>query len=565
VNYFGRVGDIEKIALKPVLIRKGGTKLALYGLGHVRDERLARSFEHKGVSVARAVPNPEEWFSLMVIHQNRHPRGVGTVMKGYIKDGMLPSCMDMIAGGMHALVESSENQFIVMQPGSTVATSLVEAEAKPKHVALLQIRGEEFKMEAVPLCNVRPFAIKEVALADFETEYNLHGEEGLMQLFHDQVEAMLADLAAQRPPAPLTPTVQQLFDFPLIRLKVDYSGYSTCNPQKFGQRFVGRTKIKRKERQAAGSFEQQTSDARAAEDEEDPSTTIQHLVERFLRSARSGSLRLLRQEELNRAVFHDFVMKEEKGAIANRVEAWLKHAQTSLDAEIATAAIPEDRKGQEQAVEDRISRRGGGEGRGLGVRSAGDMDAEEMGSEFLSEGRLGPVSDAASILGVEILSPLSPSARNGEERTFSTNRGGSEDPRPTRLGKGAINRSIQGVRAAAEPSSSHKQARPSLQVLREPFEPSLFRSHVYLSGDAQPKIGCTNNPEGHRFIPSGWAHSPQNSQLGRTSSHRWTWCCRRKRPSQGWCPLLDASSCRAWERKEAMPTIQSAPAGFLCW
>lgn len=39
---------------------------------------------------------------------------------------------------MHALVESSENQFIVMQPGSTVATSLVEAEAKPKHVALLQ-------------------------------------------------------------------------------------------------------------------------------------------------------------------------------------------------------------------------------------------------------------------------------------------------------------------------------------------------------------------------------------------------------------------------------------------
>lgn len=35
-----------------------------------------------------------------------------------------------------------------------------------------------------------------------------------------------------------------------------------------------KTKIKRKERQAAGSFEQQTSDARAAEDEEDPSTTV---------------------------------------------------------------------------------------------------------------------------------------------------------------------------------------------------------------------------------------------------------------------------------------------------
>ena len=45
------------------------------GLGHVRDERLTRSFEHKEVTVARPVGNPDEWFNLMAIHQNRHPRG----------------------------------------------------------------------------------------------------------------------------------------------------------------------------------------------------------------------------------------------------------------------------------------------------------------------------------------------------------------------------------------------------------------------------------------------------------------------------------------------------------
>lgn len=99
VNYFGRVSDIEKIGLAPVLIRKGHTKLALYGLGHVRDERLARSFELKQVTVARPVVDPEGWFSVMVLHQNRHPRGAGPVMKGYIKDGILPSCMDLVIWG----------------------------------------------------------------------------------------------------------------------------------------------------------------------------------------------------------------------------------------------------------------------------------------------------------------------------------------------------------------------------------------------------------------------------------------------------------------------------------
>ena len=56
VNYFGRASNVDKIALAPILIKKGSTKLALYGLGHVRDERLARSFDRKEVTVCRAAP-----------------------------------------------------------------------------------------------------------------------------------------------------------------------------------------------------------------------------------------------------------------------------------------------------------------------------------------------------------------------------------------------------------------------------------------------------------------------------------------------------------------------------
>ena len=33
------------LKIEPVLLKKGTTKLALYGLGNVRDERLARAFQ----------------------------------------------------------------------------------------------------------------------------------------------------------------------------------------------------------------------------------------------------------------------------------------------------------------------------------------------------------------------------------------------------------------------------------------------------------------------------------------------------------------------------------------
>ena len=46
--------------LAPILLQKGATKLALYGLGNIRDERLARMFQHPG-SVQWCVPAPLPW------------------------------------------------------------------------------------------------------------------------------------------------------------------------------------------------------------------------------------------------------------------------------------------------------------------------------------------------------------------------------------------------------------------------------------------------------------------------------------------------------------------------
>ena len=71
INYFGRADDLEDIVIKPVLLKKGKTQIALYGLGNVRDERLNRAFQQKKVRF-ETPDRVDEWFNIAIIHQNRH-------------------------------------------------------------------------------------------------------------------------------------------------------------------------------------------------------------------------------------------------------------------------------------------------------------------------------------------------------------------------------------------------------------------------------------------------------------------------------------------------------------
>lgn len=56
--------------------------------------------------------------------------------------------------------------FHVIQPGSSVATSLSQGESQPKHVVLLEIRADSFRSTFIPLRNIRPFDFSEVVLAE---------------------------------------------------------------------------------------------------------------------------------------------------------------------------------------------------------------------------------------------------------------------------------------------------------------------------------------------------------------------------------------------------------------
>lgn len=71
VNYYGRTPEADNLQIKPVLLQKGNTKLALYGLSNVRDERLYRTFEAGKVKFFQPGTQKQDWFNLISVHQNQ--------------------------------------------------------------------------------------------------------------------------------------------------------------------------------------------------------------------------------------------------------------------------------------------------------------------------------------------------------------------------------------------------------------------------------------------------------------------------------------------------------------
>ncbi len=167
INYFGKYTSLEKIEISPLLLQKGDTKLAMYGLGAVKDERLHRLFLNKNVTMLRPRENKEDWFNMFLIHQNHAKHGP----TNYIPEQFLDDFLDLIIWGHEHECKidpqwNANQNFFVTQPGSSVATSLIEGETAPKHVGLLYINKKDFKLKKLPLKTVRPFYFEDVVLSE---------------------------------------------------------------------------------------------------------------------------------------------------------------------------------------------------------------------------------------------------------------------------------------------------------------------------------------------------------------------------------------------------------------
>ncbi|CAI9097791.1 OLC1v1034283C1 [Oldenlandia corymbosa var. corymbosa] len=343
VNYFGKMvlggSGVGQITLNPILLRKGSTSVAMYGLGNIRDERLNRMFQTPH-AVQWMRPEAQEdcqvsdWFNILVLHQNR----VKTNPKNAINEHFLPRFLDFIVWGHEheCLVDPQEVAgmgFHITQPGSSVATSLIEGESKPKHVLLLEIKGNQYRPTKIPLNTVRPFEYAEVTLKD-EPDIDPNDQNSILEHL-DKVVNNLIKKSAQK--------VVNKSDvkLPLVRVKVDYSGYMTINPQRFGQKYVGKvanpqdilifskaSRISRKE----GKID----DSEKLRPEELNQANIEALV-----AEHNLKMEILPVNDLDVAL-HNFVNKDDKMAFYSCVRHNIEETRNKIAQESDCLSFDED-------------------------------------------------------------------------------------------------------------------------------------------------------------------------------------------------------------------------------
>ncbi|XP_068667531.1 double-strand break repair protein MRE11 isoform X2 [Aristolochia californica] len=339
VNYFGKMvlggSGVGQITLYPILIRKGSTSVALYGLGNIRDERLNRMFQTPhAVQWMRAEAQEgcdvSNWFNILVLHQNR----IKSNPKNAINEHFLPRFLDFIVWGHEheCLVDPQEVPgmgFHITQPGSSVATSLIDGEAKPKHVLLLEIKGNQYRPTKIPLKTVRPFEYAEVVLKD---EADLDPNDQTSVLEHlDKTVRNLIDKACKKA------ANKAELKLPLIRIKVDYSGFMTINPQRFGQKYVGKdilifTKAAKKRQ----SLEERIDDAERLRPEELNQQNIEALV-----AESNLKMEILPVTDLDVAL-HEFVNKDDKLAFYSCLQYNLDETRNKLSKESDTVRIEDE-------------------------------------------------------------------------------------------------------------------------------------------------------------------------------------------------------------------------------
>ncbi|KAN0063985.1 meiotic recombination [Thecaphora frezii] len=358
INYFGRIelpsddataaapssraakggGFQEKgIRIKPVLLQKGNTKLAIYGMGNIKDERMHFELRANRVRMFRPQEDPDSWFNILCVHQNR----VAHNPKACVPETMFDDSVHLVVWGHEheQLIQPqpvAEKRYHITQPGSSIATSLSPGEAVEKCVAIIHVENTDFLIEPIPLKTVRPFVMDDMVLAEELEEHDLESRrEDIMKLLRMRVNGLI-DRArrefAERHPGAEMP-------LPLVRLRVEYTNQEISNPQRFGQEFTGKVANPKdvlqftKRKAAGGSKGKEPVNAYVDVDGLDllPSEKLERvdvgmLVREYLQAQ---NLDILNPEGLEGAVLN-FVEKDDKEAIDSFVNKMLRNTVKGL-------------------------------------------------------------------------------------------------------------------------------------------------------------------------------------------------------------------------------------------
>ncbi|KAH7101215.1 DNA repair exonuclease [Auriculariales sp. MPI-PUGE-AT-0066] len=410
INYMGKIeistfkdegDDAAGIAVRPVLLRKGNTYLGLYGIGNVKDQRM--NIELSKGRVRMFMPrNKEDWFNLLIVHQNRVKHGP----QSHVAEGLFQEDINLVLWGhehdCRVVPEPvSGKEYFITQPGSSVATSLADGEAQLKHVALLKVHGREFSLDPIPLRTVRPFVLEELDMQEAAEDEQLDLREPMeiTKFLRARVNALIErandEFATRNAVAVANGEPELPPMLPLVRLKVNTTGVTEMsNPVRFGMEFQGRLanprdvlvfhRNKKSARSEKVTFEEpelSIDDPNASVSEKISRVRVETLVHEYLSAQ---ELQLLGERGLSDAI-KLFVDKDDPHSISGYVngslKTMLKGVKTNekpvdddLDDDELDEVLMQAKEKQLDEYEQRAKDKKSGKGKGRAV----DHDDEDM-------------------------------------------------------------------------------------------------------------------------------------------------------------------------------------------
>ncbi|XP_049582737.1 double-strand break repair protein MRE11 [Syngnathus scovelli] len=458
VNHFGHSQSVEKIEISPILLQKGNSKLALYGLGSIPDERLYRMFVNNQVTMLRPKEDQDEWFNLFAIHQNRSKHGP----TNYIPEQFLDEFLDLVVWGHEheCLIAPSRNEqqlFYVTQPGSSVATSLSPGEATKKHIGLLRVKGRKMNLQKIPLKTVRQFLIQDVVLSDYQDMFTSDTPNVIKKvesLCHAKVNELLDEAERERLGCPLTP------EKPLIRLRVDYTGgFETFNTSRFSQKYVDlvanpkdlihflRSRVKKE--QVEDEFNVDYSKVLKTTVVE--GLRVEDLVKQYFEATeKKVQLSLLSEHGMGKAI-QEFVDKDEKDAIEELITYQLEKTQRHLQGRSAIT---------EQEIDTEIKQ----------LKESKKSTAEEENEikEVIDRAKAHRLERGETSLDINMSDPLSDV---DSDQDVAPARGRGRGARGRGRGRGAkASEPKSSTRGASKKTSTTSQSRSIMQAFQAPSQ-----------------------------------------------------------------------------------------------
>ena len=239
MNYFGKTLDTSKefIEITPILIHKGESKIALYGLGNLKESFFKEIWNNKKLRFLKP-ENFKEYFNILLLHQN--PIN--------LQPNSESSFINLIIWG--AEIESQpqidfdeEIGWNIYKPGSSLITCFNEIENKPKHLGILNIRRNEFQFEPIFLKDSRrELLVKEIEMKSLRRFNNPANVEENKKSFKGFEEDEAEHLIEEEIAGLLKEFHSRVFDrevkkLPLIRLRVEYSGFDIIRIQRLENKF----------------------------------------------------------------------------------------------------------------------------------------------------------------------------------------------------------------------------------------------------------------------------------------------------------------------------------------